>query len=127
MKRATITRLACGFLLLAWTSRYDAASSSRPNHELPAKQSDAGTTGQKQDGSSRTRIAEGEYELYRQASETGVGPFDPAVYNFNESWVLWRLPDGSLEAEGERHYDSPQDQPHIEAFSVKLSSEFRVT
>jgi hypothetical protein len=118
--------LSCALLLLVGLALGDRAGDSpQPNEELAAKQSGAGLKVEKQT-SERTRLAEGEYQVYRNAEEGGIGPFDPAVYNFSESWTLWRLPDGSLDVEGQRRYDSPQYEPHIDAFSVKLSSRFGV-
>ena len=99
--------------------------SPRSYKELPAKESGPASKGEKQ-ASERTRVAEGEYQVYRNAGEGGIGPFNPAVYDFRESWTLWRLSDGILEVEGERRYDSPQHEPHMDAFSVKLSSRFGV-
>jgi len=125
MMRAKAT-LSCVLLLLAGlASGNRAGDSPRSNKELPAKQLGAVSKGEKQ-ASERTRVAEGEYQVYRNADEGGIGPFNPAVYNFSESWTLWRLPDGSLDVEGERRYDSPQYEPHMDAFSVKLSSRFGV-
>jgi hypothetical protein len=69
------------------------------------------------------RVAEGEYKVL---TENGIGPFNPAVYGFSESWTLWRLPDGSFEVNGTRNYRSPSDEPHSNEFSVHLSRDFRV-
>jgi hypothetical protein len=125
MTRVTTT-LSCAFLLLvSAASDYRSGASPRSNKGVPAKQLGAGSKAEKE-ASERIRIAEGEYQVYRNADEGGVGPFDPAIYNFSESWTLWRLPDGSLDVEGQRRYDSPQYQPHMDAFSVKLSSQFGV-
>jgi hypothetical protein len=69
------------------------------------------------------RVAEGEYKVL---TENGIGPFNPAVYGFSESWTLWRLPDGSFEVNGTKSYRSPSDEPHSNEFSVHLSRDFRV-
>jgi hypothetical protein len=125
MIRATAT-LNCALLLASAACGYPAGISP-PSSALavPAKQADAGSKGEKQ-AFERVRIAEGEYQVYRDADESGIGPFSPAVYNFREDWVLWRLPDGNLEVEGARHYDSPEGEPHMDAFSVRLSPQFKV-
>ena len=47
------------------------------------------------------------------------------VYDFTESWTLWRLPDASLEVEGRRDYESPEYEHHSNPFMVHLSSNFR--
>ena len=71
----------------------------------------------------RVRIAEGEYKVL---SESGIGPFLPAVYGFDEAWTLWRLADGSFEVTGTRSYRSPSFEPHSHEFAVSLSSDFQV-
>jgi len=73
--------------------------------------------------SPRTRIAEGEYKVLSQA---GIGSFDLAVYDFTESWTLWRLEDGTFEVTGTRNYRSPADEPHSDNFEAYLSDSFRV-
>jgi hypothetical protein len=72
------------------------------------------------------RLAEGQYKVYQQTNAGGVGPFAPGVYNFSESWTLWRAPDGSLAVEGKREYQSPSDETHSDLFTVRLTSQFRV-
>ena len=74
----------------------------------------------------RVRVAEGEYQIFRETDDGGVGPFALMVYNFHESWTLWKLPDGSFDVEGERNYESPMDAQQHSQFSVHLSSAFRV-
>ena len=46
----------------------------------------------------KVHVADGEYCAYTQ-NAGGIGPFTPSVYNFRESWTLWRLTDGSLKVE----------------------------
>jgi hypothetical protein len=58
--------------------------------------------------SGSTRVAEGEYKVLSQA---GIGSFVPAVYDFRETWTLWRLEDGTFEVSGTRSYRSPADEP----------------
>lgn len=74
----------------------------------------------------RTRIAGGEYRIVEQNEEGGIGLFAPGVYNFRESWTIWRLKDGSFEVEGERSYESPKGEFQNNGFHVHLSSAFRV-
>ncbi|HXY12862.1 MAG TPA: hypothetical protein VEI01_22600 [Terriglobales bacterium] len=71
----------------------------------------------------RTRVAEGEYKVLSQA---GIGSFVPAVYDFTESWTLWRLEDGTFEVNGTRNYRSPADEAHSDNFEARLSGDLRV-
>jgi hypothetical protein len=75
----------------------------------------------------RVRVAEGEYKIYRLTDGSGIGPFDPAIQDFAESWTLWRMPDGSLEVEGNRTYDAPEYEHHNDGFKVRLTSNFTVS
>ena len=77
------------------------------------------------ENSHRVRVAAGEYRVLQGANAGGIGSYAPGVYNFRESWTLWRLADGSFEAEGEREYESPKDELHSNRFSVHLSPDFR--
>jgi hypothetical protein len=95
--------LSCTLLLLALAP---GALSSRP------------------DTSERIRIAEGEYEIYTTSPGDGIGPFAPGVFNFRESWTLWKIPDGTLQVEGERNYESPIGEPRQNKFWVHLSADF---
>jgi hypothetical protein len=71
----------------------------------------------------RIKIAAGEYEVVRPLrAQQGIGSFTAAVYDFHESWTLWRLPNGNLQAEGHRTYDSPRDESHHDRFDVHLSA-----
>jgi hypothetical protein len=71
----------------------------------------------------RTRVAEGEYKVLSRA---GIASFVPAVYDFTESWTLWRLDDGTFEVNGTRNYRSPADEPHSDNFEARLSENLRV-
>lgn len=76
----------------------------------------------------RKKIAAGDYEIVRPAhGSQGVGPFSPAVYEFRESFTLWRLQDGTFEAEGRRSYESPKGEAHDNRFAVKLSADMRAS
>ncbi len=77
------------------------------------------------EGQNRTKLADGEYKVYTDDNGGGIGPFVNGVYNFTESWTLWRLPDASLEVEGRRDYESPEYEHHGNPFMVRLSSDFR--
>jgi hypothetical protein len=81
---------------------------------------------QQEASSQNLRLAEGEYKAYKQTNAGGIGPFATGVFNFTESWTLSRAPDGSLEVDGKRDYESPSDEPHDNKFTVHLSSDFRV-
>jgi hypothetical protein len=69
------------------------------------------------------RVAGGEFKVL---DKSGIGPFVPPVFDFTESWTLWRLKDGSFEARGERNYRSPANEPHKDPFTMHLSPDFRV-
>jgi hypothetical protein len=75
--------------------------------------------------SERIRVAEGEYQIFKQTDQGGIGPIRVGVYDFHESWTLWRSADGTLEVSGRRSYKSPKDELHDYGFSVRLSSAFR--
>lgn len=70
-------------------------------------------------------IARGAYKVLEDSNDGGIGTYAPSVFDFHESWALWRLPDGTLEAEGQRDYDSPKYEHHSNRFSVHLTSDFR--
>lgn len=72
-------------------------------------------------GAARTKIAEGEYAIYEQANGGAVGPFGEEVYNFSESWTLWRVDQGQYQVDGIRRFESPKDQIHANRFVVELS------
>jgi hypothetical protein len=77
------------------------------------------------ENSQRVRVAAGEYQILQGANPGGIGSYAPGVYNFRESWTLWRLANGSFDVEGEREYESPKDELHSNRFSVHLSPDFR--
>ncbi|MGB6822545.1 MAG: hypothetical protein WBE21_10735 [Candidatus Acidiferrales bacterium] len=83
------------------------------------------TEGAQDENSQRVRVAAGEYQVLQGANAAGIGSYAPGVYNFRESWTLWRLADGSFDVEGEREYESPKDELHSNRFSVHLSPDFR--
>lgn len=79
-----------------------------------------------QGGMGRTKIAEGEYAIYEQANSGAYGPFEEEVYDFHETWTLWRVPKGRYEVEGERRFESPRDILHADRFLVQLSRDLTV-
>jgi hypothetical protein len=74
----------------------------------------------------RTKIAEGEYVVYKEASEGAVGPFGEQVYDFHETWTLWRVGKEEYEVEGERRFESPKDVAHTHRFTVRLARDMAV-
>jgi hypothetical protein len=124
--RLMILRLSCAVLLAA-LGMFPGNPASGPHHflgQMPATH--APSKSNAASGSSeRIRVAEGEYEIFKQTNQGGIGPFGSGVYNFHESWTLWRFGDGSLEVIGKRSYESPKDELHDYDFSVRLSSGFR--
>ena len=69
----------------------------------------------------RAKIAEGEYAIYEHHNNGAVGPFQEEVYNFHESWTLWRAETGLYQVEGLRTFESPKDETHSNRFAVELS------
>lgn len=77
--------------------------------------------------SERTKAAEGEYVVLEGANGGAVGPFGEEIYNFHETWTLWRSPNGSYEVEGERRFESPKDAPHTNRFVAQLSRDLTLS
>ena len=75
----------------------------------------------------RTKVAQGEYVVSQQANGGAVGPFGEEVYNFHETWVLWRDGDGRYEVEGERRFESPQGTPRSDRFVAELTRDLTIT
>jgi len=122
IKRAN--QIFCALILLAALFAYRPATSRL----LAAGTVPVPAPGQTQNATpQRVRIAEGEYRIYRLTDDTGIGPFDPAIHDFAESWTLWRMPDGSLEVEGNRTYDAPEYEHHKDGFKVRLTPKFTVS
>jgi hypothetical protein len=74
----------------------------------------------------RTKIAEGEYAIYEEGNSGAVGPLGEEIYDFHETWTLWRTARREYEIEGERKFESPQDVPHADRFLVQLSRDLTV-
>jgi hypothetical protein len=73
-----------------------------------------------------TKIAEGEYAIYEEANSGAFGPFGEEVYNFHESWTLWRTEKGQYRVEGKRKFESPKYAAHTNRFLVELSRDLTV-
>ncbi|PYU29404.1 MAG: hypothetical protein DMG31_17770 [Acidobacteria bacterium] len=43
----------------------------------------------------RTKVAQGEYVILEQANGGAIGPFGEEIYNFHETWTLWRASSGN--------------------------------
>ncbi len=74
----------------------------------------------------RAKIAEGEYAIYERLSGGAVGPLEEEVYNFHESWTLYRVKNGEYRVEGVRSFESPRDEPHSNRFVLELSRDLTV-
>jgi hypothetical protein len=72
------------------------------------------------------KIAEGEYTIYESDNSGSVGPFQEEVYNFHESWTLWRVANGDYRVEGVRRFESPKDEVHSNRFIVELTRDLTV-
>jgi hypothetical protein len=73
-----------------------------------------------------TKVAEGEYAIVEEGNGGAVGPFEEEVYNFSESWTLWRVEKGQYQVEGVRRFESPKDLVHTNRFVVDLSRDLTV-
>jgi hypothetical protein len=69
----------------------------------------------------RMKLADGDYAIYEEGNSGAVGPAGEEVYDFHESWTLWRTGRESYEVEGERRFDSPRDVKHADRFQIQLS------
>jgi len=74
----------------------------------------------------RTKIADGEYAIVERADFGAVGPFGEEIYDFRETWTIWRTETGSFEVEGHRRFESPKGTPHDNRFVVRLSRDLTV-
>ena len=88
--------------------------------------SPSGNSARMPNDASRTKLAEGEYAVSARFKEGGVGPFDPQVFDFHESWTLWRAKDGGYEADGVREFSSPKDEFHQDRFWLRLTRDWRL-
>ena len=53
-------------------------------------------------------------------------PLQEEVYNFHESWTLWRVEKGQYQVEGVRNFESPKDEPHSNRFVAELTRDLTV-
>ena len=77
-------------------------------------------------GAEREKIAEGQYAIYEHENSGAVGPFQEEVYNFRESWTLWRVQNGQYQVDGVRTFESPKDELHSNRFLAELSRDLTV-
>jgi hypothetical protein len=75
----------------------------------------------------RTKIAQGEYVILEQANGGAIGPFGEEIYDFHETWTLWRSANGGFEVEGERRFESPKGAGHANRFLAELSRDLTIT
>ena len=71
----------------------------------------------------RHEIAEGEYTISTEYG--GVGPIETEIFNFHETWQMWRSAEDHYEIEGTRHFESPKDVTHDIRFWLRLSPQLR--
>ncbi|HEV3481707.1 MAG TPA: hypothetical protein VGR97_05190 [Candidatus Acidoferrales bacterium] len=74
----------------------------------------------------RTKIADGEYGFIEQSNFGAIGPFGEEVYDFHETWTIWRTTTGAYEVEGRRKFESPKNTPHDNRFLVHLTRDLAV-
>src|SRR5579859_423513 len=74
-----------------------------------------------------TKVAEGEYVVLEGANGGAVGPFGEEIYNFHETWTLWRTAKGGYEVEGERRFESPKEITRSARFLAELSRDLTLT
>jgi hypothetical protein len=104
---------------LCWFSVSGSAASS-PAQSSPAPKPPATTEG-------RTKIAEGEYVIYEEANGGAFGPLGEEVYDFHETWTLWRTEKKDYAVEGERTFESPRHEANKNRFLVQLSRDLTVS
>jgi hypothetical protein len=75
----------------------------------------------------RTKVAEGEYVVLEGENGGAVGPFGEEIYNFHETWTLWRTATGGYQVEGERRFESPKDITRSARFLLELSRDLTLT
>ena len=74
----------------------------------------------------RTKIAEGEYKIIEHTNNGAIGPFEQEVYNFTESFTLYRVSKEQFQVEGVRNFESPKDISHSNRFVVEMTRDFTV-
>lgn len=136
VRRAETAVLGCAYcvpvvtlLLLATCSfAFIATTDARTSRVVEARSSgQASAVSKPASGNTvRTKLAEGEYEVSARTREGAVGPFDLQVFDFRETWVLWRTEDGGYEVDGERRFESPKDRFHKDRFWLQLTRDWRL-
>lgn len=123
-------QLFCFVILLALLPGSGAAQPTRLVHgkAAPISQTESvqRSSSAAHPASEPVMVAQGEYKVYRQTTDGGIGPFNPALHDFTETWTLWRLADGTLQVEGSRTYEAPQFETHKDGFVVHLSADFKI-
>lgn len=79
-----------------------------------------------QQAGERVKIAEGEYAIYERDMSGAMGPLAEEIYNFHESWTLWRAEKGQFQVEGVRNFESPKDERHSNRFAAELTRDLTV-
>jgi hypothetical protein len=74
----------------------------------------------------RARIADGEYAIYERDISGTLSPLEEEVYNFRESWTLWRVEKGQYQVEGIQNFESPKDELHSNRFVAELTRDLTV-
>ena len=81
------------------------------------------TPAQKSQG---TQVAQGEYAILKPSGGGVLDPYQQEVYNFRESWTLWRVEKGQYRLEGVRRFESPKDEPHSNRFVAELTRDLTI-
>ena len=111
---ATVTRLlAASFFVVCFH-----ATAGEPSQQQVEKTNSP---------SERTKVAQGEYVVLGGANGGAVGPFGEEIYNFHETWTLWRTAKRGYEVEGERRFESPKEITRSARFLAQLSRDLTLT
>lgn len=73
-----------------------------------------------------TQVAQGEYAILKPSGGGVLDPYQQEVYNFRESWTLWRVDNGQYRLEGVRRFESPKDEPHTNRFVAELTRDLTI-
>jgi len=91
------------------------ASAMLPAGQTPPAQKSPGTP-----------VAQGEYAILKPSGGGVLDPYQQEVYNFRESWTLWRVDQGQYRVEGVRRFESPKDEPHTNRFVADLTRDLTI-
>lgn len=83
--------------------------------------------GQGREQEQRAKVAQGEYVILEEANGGAIGPFGEEIYDFHETWTLFRAASGGYEVEGERRFESPKGVAHANRFRAELSRDLTIT